>query len=241
MRSVLSIFRRELAAYLTSPIAYLIAFAVLLMGGSLFNNDLALRNGQEATSSAVILTFYAQFAIFFIPLLTMRLFAEENREGRLELLMTLPVRDSDLVLGKFLGAWGYYTLLLALTVIYQIALIWLSPPDLGVAFSNYMGLWLMGGAAIAVGMIFSALNENQIVAAFLTLAALLLFWSADQVGLVLDNRALASFVRSFSFQTNYVYSFSVGIVRLDSVVFFVAVIAVALFFTTQIVESRRWR
>jgi ABC-2 type transport system permease protein len=241
VRSVLIIFRRELAAYLTSPVAYLIAFAVLLMSGFLFNNDLALRNGREATSSAVILSYFALFTIFFAPLLTMRLFAEENREGRLELLMTLPVRDGDLVLGKFLGAWGYYTLLLALTLIYQVALIWLSPPDLGVAFSNYLGLWLMGGATIAVGMIFSALNENQIVAAFLTLAALILLWSADQVGQVITSREVASVVRSFSFQTNFVYSFSIGIVRLDSVVFFVSVIAVALFITTQIIESRRWR
>lgn len=241
LRNILTVFRRELTQYLTSPIAYLIAFAVLLMGGFLFNNDLAARNGTAITSSAVILTYYAQFTMFFAPLLTMRLFAEENREGTIELLMTLPVRDSTLVIGKYLGAWAYYTLLLVLTLVYQIALIWLSPPDIGVAISNYLGLWLMGGAAIAIGMVFSALNENQIVSAFLSLATLLLLWSADQVGLVISNRELATLVRSFSFQTNYVYSFSVGIVRLDSVVFFVGVMSVALFITTQIIESRRWR
>jgi ABC-2 type transport system permease protein len=241
VRSTLVVFRREFMQYLTSPVAYLIAFAVLFMGGFLFNGDLVARNGTSVTTSTVILTYYAQFTIFFAPLLTMRLLAEENREGTIELLMTLPVRDNSIVVGKFLGAWGYYTLLLVLTLGYQIALVWLSPPDLGVTFSNYLGLWLMGGASIAIGMIFSAINENQIVAAFLSLATLLLLWSADQVGSVIFNRQMASLVRSFSFQTNYVYSFSVGIVQLDSVVFFVSVIGVALFITTQIIESRRWR
>ncbi|MBX3061708.1 MAG: ABC transporter permease [Anaerolineae bacterium] len=241
MRNVLTVFRRELTQYLTSPVAYLIAFAVLLMGGFIFNNDLAFRNGKEVTSGAAILSAYAQFTLFFAPLLTMRLFSEENREGTLELLMTLPIKDNQLALGKFLGAWAYYTLLLVLTLIYQIALVWLSPPDLGVSFAAYMGVWLLGGACIAIGMIFSALNENQIVAAFLTLTLLLLLWQADQAGLVFSNRALASLVRSFSFQTNYLYSFAIGLVRLENVVFFVGVIAVSLFITTQIVESRRWR
>jgi ABC-2 type transport system permease protein len=243
MRSQLwIIFRRELAQYFTSPIAYFVAFAVLVLSGFVFNSDLAARNGgQAATSGAVILVYLAQFTIFFAPMLTMRLFAEENREGTLELLMTLPVRDNAIVLGKFLGAWAYYTILLGLTLVHQAVLIWLSPPDLGTAFSAYLGLWLFGGASIAVGMFFSALNENQIVAAFLGIAALLTLWQADLIGDVITNRSVAVFIRSFSFQSNFSYSFALGLVRLDNIVFFVGVMAVMIFVTTQLLESRRWR
>lgn len=241
MRSIWTVFRRELTQYFTSPIAYLVAFAVLLLTGLVFNGDLALRNGKTAADGAVALVYLAQFTVFFAPLLTMRLLAEENREGTLELLMTLPVRDNAIVIGKFLGAWAYYTFVLALTLVYQVVLVWLGPPDLGVSIATYIGLWLFGGASIAVGMVFSALNENQIVAAFLGVAALLLLWQADLVGEMITNRGLAQFVRSFSFQSNFAYSFAIGLVRLDHVIFFAGVIAVLVFLTTQIVESRRWR
>ena len=241
MRNIGLVFRREMQNYLTSPITYLIMFAVMLLGGFIFNEDLAARNGTSVTSGVVVLLSFAQWTMLFAPLITMRLLAEENREGTLELLMTLPLKDIQLVLGKFFGAWMYYTMMLAITLVFQIVLIWLSPPDLGAVFSAYLGLWLMGGAAIAIGMIFSALNENQIVAAFLSMAVLIIFWLADTVGSVINNRELATVVRTFSFQTNFRYTFALGIVRLDNIIFFVGVIIVCLYITTQIIESRRWR
>jgi ABC-2 type transport system permease protein len=241
MRSLWSIFRREFSAYFNAPIAYFVAFAVLVLVGFVFNDDLASRNGSRATDGAVVLIYLAQFTIFFAPLLTMRLFAEENREGTIEVLMTLPVRDSTIVFGKFLGAWAYFTVLIGLTLVHQVVLVWLSPPDIGVVISAYLGLWLLGGATLAVGLFCSALNENQIVAAFLSTAILLLAWQADLVGSVVNNRPLAEFVRYFSFQSNFAYTFALGYVRLDNIVFFGGVIAVLLFSTTQILESRRWR
>lgn len=241
MRNIGLVFRREMQNYLTSPITYLIMFAVMLLGGFIFNEDLAARNGSSVTSGVVVLLSFAQWTMLFAPLITMRLLAEENREGTLELLMTLPLKDIQLVLGKFFGAWMYYTMMLAITLVFQIVLIWLSPPDLGAVFSAYLGLWLMGGAALAIGMIFSALNENQIVAAFLSMAVLIIFWLADTVGSVINSRELATVVRAFSFQTNFRYTFALGIVRLDNIIFFVGVIIVCLYITTQIIESRRWR
>lgn len=241
MRSVWIIFKREFGQYFTSPIAYFVAFAVLILSGFIFNSDLQARNGSQATDSGVMIAYLAQFSLFFVPLLTMRLFAEENREGTIELLMTLPVRDLNIVLGKFLGAWAYYSALLGLTFVHQVLLVWLSPPDIGTTISAYLGIWLFGGACIAVGMWFSAINENQIVAAFLGMAALLIFWQADLIGNVLSNRDLAQFIRSFSFQSNFSYTFLIGFIRLDSIVFFVGVIAVMIFVTAQTLESRRWR
>jgi ABC-2 type transport system permease protein len=241
MRHIAIIFRRELGQYFSSPIAYFVAFAVLLLTGFTFNDDLAMRNGRAAIDPALPLIYLAQFSVFFVPLLTMRLLAEENREGTLELLMTLPLQDYQIVIGKFLGAWAYYTMLISLTIVHQALMLWLNPADLGVAFAAYIGLWLFGGASIAVGMVFSALNENQIVAAFLGMAALLILWQADLVGNVINNHALAELVRSLSFQSNYSYSFAIGIVRLDHTVFFLGVMSALLLTTTQIVQSRRWR
>jgi ABC-2 type transport system permease protein len=241
LRSIWIIFRRELTQYFTSPIAYFVAFAVLILGGFVFNNDLAARNGSQPTNGAVILSYFAQFTLFFAPLLTMRLMAEENREGTIELLMTLPVSDGYLVIGKFLGAWGYYTAIMGLTLIYQVLLVWLSPPDFGVVFSAYVGVWLYGGASIAVGILFSSLTENQIIAAFLTTAVLVLLWIADLVGRVVNNRTIAEIVRALSFQSHYAYSFPNGLLRLNDLTFFIGVIVALLFITTLIVESRRWR
>ncbi|MCS6869989.1 MAG: ABC transporter permease [Anaerolineae bacterium] len=241
MRHIWIIFRRELGQYFSSPIAYFVAFAVLLLTGFTFNDDLAMRNGRAPVDPALPLIYLAQFSVFFVPLLTMRLLAEENREGTLELLMTLPLQDYQIVLGKFFGAWAYYTVLISLTIVHQALMLWLNPADLGIAFSAYLGLWLFGGASIAVGMFFSALNENQIVAAFLGMAALLILWQADLVGNVLNNRPLAEFIRSLSFQSNYSYSFAIGIVRFDHTVFFLGVMGTLLLATTQVVQSRRWR
>jgi ABC-2 type transport system permease protein len=235
------VFKRELAAYFTSPIAYLVAFAVVLLCGLFFNSDLAARNTRATADGTVVLAAFAQLTLFFAPLLTMRLMAEENREGTIELLMTLPVNDSSIVIGKFLGAWAYYTVILALSFIYQVILVVTAAPDFGVVMSGYLGIWLFGGAALAVGILFSALTENQIVAAFLSLAAMLALWLSDSIGLLINNRAIASALRSFSFQTHYLYSFGVGLVRLDDIVFFMGVIALMLFATIRLVESRRWR
>lgn len=241
MRNIWIIFRRELTAYFTSPIAYFVAFAVLMLLGFVFNTDLTDRNGRLATDGGVVAIFLGQFSVIFAPLLTMRLLAEEKREGTLELLMTLPLSDYQIVIGKFLAAWAYYSILILLTLVHQVMLIWLSPPDLGVVIASYLGVWLLGGASLAVGLFFSALNENQVVAAFLGMSTLLLLWQASQVGDVISNRAIAVFIRGLSFQANFSDSFAIGIARLDHMVFFVGVIAVMLLATTQIVESRRWR
>src|SRR5690606_7010249 len=116
MRSLRIIARRELAQFFTSPIAYLVAFAILVLTGFMFNTDLANRVGQAPPDGTYVLGVFGFFTVFFAPLLTMRLFAEETREGTLELMLTMPVRDSDIVLGKFIGAWAYYSAILALTL-----------------------------------------------------------------------------------------------------------------------------
>jgi ABC-2 type transport system permease protein len=250
MHSIRVIARREIAQYFTSPIAYLVAFAILMLTGFLFNSDLAQRAGQSPPDGAAVLSAFGFFTVFFAPLLTMRLFAEESREGTLELMLTMPVRDGDVVLGKFLGAWAYYSLILCLTFVYQGVLLYLtqaksyqlSPElDIGPVISAYIGIWLFGGATLAVGVLFSAITENQVIAGFLSMAALFILWLGDYAGQVIQNRPAAEVIRTLSLQSHYSTSFLIGVIRLEDVVFFVGLIIVMLFITTRLVESRRWR
>ena len=179
--------------------------------------------------------------IFFAPLLTMRLFAEERREGTLELLLTAPVSDGSIVFGKFMGAWFYYTLLLVLTFLYQFVLMAITQPDLGHAASAYLGIWLYGGATLAIGIFFSSLTENQIVAAFLSMVTLLLLWLGEQAGDLIANIDVALVVRALSMQGHFSSSFATGLLRAEDVAYFAGIIAVVLFATIRIVESNRWR
>lgn len=237
----LIVFRREVGQYLTSPFAYLIAAAVLVLTGVLFNRDLVVSMTVKPADPALVPSVLSFTMIFFAPLLTMRLFAEERREGTLELLLTAPVSDSSIVIGKFLGAWFYYSLLLALTLLYQLVLISITQTDLGHTMSAYIGIWLYGGATLAVGMLFSSLTENQIIAAFLSMVALMLLWLGDQAGDLTSNIDVARLVRGISLQGHYSTSFAAGLLRAEDVAFFGSVIVVALFVTIRIVESNRWR
>lgn len=235
------IFRREVNQYFTSPFAYLIAAAILLLTGLLFNRDLILSMGMKRPEPALVPTVLSFTMIFFAPLLTMRLFAEEKREGTLELLLTAPVSDSGVVFGKFLGAWFYFSLLLLLTLTYQVVLLSIAQPDIGNTISAYLGIWLYGGATLTVGMLFSALTENQIVAAFLSMITLMILWLGDQAGQVISNIDVARVVRELSLQGRFTSSFAAGLLRAEDVAYFAGLIVVMLYITIRVVESNRWR
>lgn len=241
MRGVLTIFWREVGQYFASPVAYLIAFALLLITGLLFNSDLTFSMRVKPADPALVPNFLTLALVFFAPLLTMRLLAEEKREGTLELLLTAPVQDSAIVIGKFLGAWFYYTLLLAATFSYQFILLSITQPDMGHTISAYLGIWLYGGATLAVGMLFSSLTENQIVAAFLGMTVLMFLWFGDLAGEIVANLDLAVVIRQLSLVGHFSTSFGVGLLRAEDAAYFIGIIAVMLYITIRIVESHRWR
>ena len=235
------IFRREVGQYFVSPVAYLIAASFLFITGFLFNNDLVTSVTVKPASPAVVPAFLSFALVFFAPILTMRMLAEESREGTLELLLTAPVKDSEIVFGKFLSAWFYYTLLLALTLIYQVILLSITRPDVGHAISAYIGIWLYGGATLAVGLFFSALTENQVVAAFLSIAALLVLYLGGLAGQIVASIELARFINSLTLQGHFVSSFAFGLVRAEDVAYFGGIIVIMLFITIRVVEAHRWR
>ncbi len=250
MNSILAVFKREVVLYFRSPIAYAIAFALLMFISVLFNGymaqaSLALQQGgipADASFAPNLITFL----MFLIgPLLTMRLIAEESREGTLEVLMTLPMSESSFIIGKFLAAWAYYTVLLLLTSVYYILLTFVGVPDQGVALGAYLGAWLYGGAVLAISMIWSAVTEDQIVAAFLGAATILVLYLAEaaaiSIGSGQGSSGLADFVRELGLQAHFSVTMVQGVIRGEDVAYFVLVIIAALFITTRLVETRRWR
>jgi ABC-2 type transport system permease protein len=235
------IFRREVNQYFTSPTAYLIAAALLLITGLYFNYDVSISVTVKPIEPALIPNFLAGMMIVFGPLLTMRMLAEEQREGTLELLLTSPVNDAAIVFGKFLAAWLYFSLMLALTLVYQIIAVSISQPDVSHMIGAYIGIWLYGGACLAVGLMFSALTENQIMAAFLSIATLLMLYLGDLAGQIVANLDLAFIIRQLTLGGHYTTSFAVGIIRAEDIAYFAGLIAIMLFIAIRVVESHRWR
>lgn len=235
------IVRRELGQYFASPLAYVIGAAFLILTGVQFNNDLTLSITVRPVNAALIPDLLSIILVLLAPLLTMRLLAEESREGTIELLLTAPITDTSIVIGKFLGAWIYYTFLLLLTLPYQIILINVASPDLAHTMAAHLGIWLYGGACLAVGLMFSAMTENQIVAAFLSTITLLTLYMGESVGQIVANVDLAAFLFNLVLRGHYSPSFAVGVVRAEDIVYFAGMIVIMLYIAIRLLESRRWR
>jgi ABC-2 type transport system permease protein len=179
--------------------------------------------------------------VVVVPALTMRVLAEERSRGTLELLLTSPVRDWEITVAKWLGAFLFYVLLLATTVVYVAILRWYLPNlDLGLIAATYVGLLLVGGAAVAIGVLASSITRNQIVAFFIAMVALLVTWYAGYlIGFFVAPPANLFFEYVGGF--NRFQSFMLGEAQLRDVVYFASLIAGALFLTTRVLASRRWR
>ncbi|MBZ0301345.1 MAG: ABC transporter permease [Anaerolineae bacterium] len=245
MSKIFAVFKREVALYFRSPIAYAISFALLLFLGVLFNSFVTQANGSYPPDPGFAPNLLTFLMFLIAPLLTMRLIAEESREGTLEVLMTLPMNEGQFIIGKFLAAWTYYTVLLLLSVVYYLLLTLVGVPDQGVAFGAYLGAWLYGGAVLAIAMIWSAVTEDQIVAAFLGAATILVLYLAQFAAIWLSGQetmaGAADFVRELGLQAHFGETLSQGIIRAEDIVYFIVVIIGALFITTRLVETRRWR
>jgi ABC-2 type transport system permease protein len=248
-----TICRRELHSYFRSPIAYGIMFFFALVTGFMFFNAVnyfvyqsiqSAQMGQSAPMSVdewVVRGFLANVSVislFFIPLMTMRSFAEEKRTGTIELLVTSPLRDSEIVLGKWLGALSMYAILLALTAVNVATLYFYGTPDWRPLLVGYLGLLLQGGALLAVGTFISSTTKNQIVAAAGTFCICLMLWVLDwaafQTGALYEVISYLSVVSHFE-------SFAKGVLDLKDGVYYVSLIALGLFLTARSMDSMRWR
>ncbi len=249
------IFKKEMRLYFTSPIAWVILTSFALIAGYFFYSIFAyftLASMQSAmnpmmgrelnVTDSVMRPLFSNVSVILLllmPLVTMRLFAEERRAGTLELLLTYPVRDGAVLLGKYLAAFALYALMLALTLVYPALVAYLAALEWGPLLTGYLGLLLMGATFLAVGLFFSSLTENQIVASFLTFLVLLIFWvigwSADYDGgpwgRVLTHLSL---VEHFD-------GFAKGVIDTRDVIYYLNFTIVALFGTFKSLEWRRWK
>jgi ABC-2 type transport system permease protein len=242
MTPTLLVFRREFAAYFATPVAavFLIVYLALASGLTFFMSGFFDR-GQADLSGF----FFWQPWLFLIlmPAIAMRLWAEERRSGTVEILMTLPVRPWQIVLGKWLAAWAFAALALVLTMPLWVTVNVLGSPDNGVILASYIGSWLMAGSFLALAAAISALTKSQVLAFIAATAVSFLFVMAgfDLVLAAVRSWAppfLIDAVRSMSFLGNF-QRITEGVLELPSIVFFVSLIVFCLWLNVQAIEVKK--
>jgi len=254
MRNVWIIFRKELRSYFVSPIAYLLLAMFAVIFGFFFWNILGffIREGTEAMMSGQmfpmnlnervirpLLSNISVVGLFLIPMITMRLFAEEKRTGTIELLATSPVSDLQVILGKWSAAVVLYGGMLLLSAVNFVFLFKYGRPDWKPLAIGYLGLLLQAGALLAIGTFISTLTKNQIIAGAVTFAVCLLLWILEWVT-GFDTAAWARVMAYMSVITHF-ESFAKGLLDSKDVIFYVTLIFLGLFLTARSMESLRWR
>ena len=252
MRNILAIAEKELRSYFASPIAYVIIGLFALLFGYFFiaylsmfvqrSSQMAFGGGGANINEMMIRGVFLNSAVivlFVMPMITMRTYSEEKRSGTIELLLTSPVTDFQIIMGKFLGALGLYAAMLLVTMLYMAILFVYSTPEWKPILSGYLGLLLMGGCFLSVGLFISSVTKNQIVAGFLTFAVFLMLWvinwMADQSGPM-----MAAVLKYLSI-TDHFDDFARGIIDTKHVIYYLTFITFGLFLTAKSVDMERWR
>lgn len=239
MKNIWNICWRELKSYFVSPIAYAAGALFLVINGLLFT---FISAGSQDASLRGVMQNMMFILLLFAPALTMKLIADEQRMGTIELLLTAPVRDWQIIVGKFLGSLlTYVIILLVPTLYYVVILAMFGKPDYGPIVTSYLGILLLGGSFLAVGLFSSSLTQNQIIAYFAGLVILLVLWVADAGNNSLGVSGPFGDALTYIALPHHFDGFFAGVIDTRDVVYAVSVIAVSLFGATQILQSRRWR
>lgn len=236
MGNVLTVARRELGSHFSSPLAYVVTAAFLLICGVFFYLNLVY--SQSATIEPMVSTVLT-IMLLISPVLSMRLLSEEQRTGTLELLLTAPVRDYEVVLGKYVAGLAFVGVMLLLTLFYPALLFAFGSPDRGAVVGGYLAMLLFTAAAVAIGLFASSLTQNQIVSAIVAFAILLILWVVD--GLSGAFGGTASSVVSYLGLYTHFSDMIKGVVDTKDVVYYLSLVAIPLFLTTRTLEARRWR
>jgi ABC-2 type transport system permease protein len=254
MRNIWTICRKELRSYFVSPVAYLLLAMFSLIFGFFFWNALGYfviegiemqMRGQVIPMNVneqiirPLLSNASVLGLFFIPMITMRLFAEEKRTGTIELLTTSPVRDLEIVLGKWFAALILYACLLFFTALNFSFLFFYGNPDWKPLAVAYLGLLLQAGGLLAIGTFISTLTKNQIIAGAATFGVCLLLWVLEWVS-GYESAMWAQVLAYLSVITHF-ESFGRGVIESKDAIFYFTLIFLGLFFTTRSMESLRWR
>jgi ABC-2 type transport system permease protein len=254
LSNILAIAQKELKAYFASPIAYIvIGFFVLLFGYFywallLFFNQQSMRamglegGPTQNVNEQLIRPLFLNASVvllFILPMITMRTYSEEKRSGTIELLLTAPLTDFQIIMGKFLGALALYAAALAVTLLHVGALFAFGKPEWIPIVTSYLGMLLMGGCFISVGLLISSFTRNQIVAGMVTFAVFLLLWVINWVGSFTGPTTQA--VLDYLSITNHLDDFTRGIIDTKHLIYYDSFIAFGLFLTARSVDTERWR
>jgi ABC-2 type transport system permease protein len=256
MSNVLAIAHKEIKSYFASPIAYIVIGLFALMYGYFYAVMLyyfvrqSMQMGQFSMQGPPAMNVNQQMlrpllqnvtilALFLLPMITMRTYAEEKRSGTIELLLTSPVTDLQIILGKFLGAMALYGIMLAVSLIHIAILFKFGNPEWKPIATAYLGLLLMGGCFISLGLFISSLTKNQVVAATITFAVFLMLWVITWIGsfagpTVESLTSYLSIIEQFD-------DFAKGVVDTSHLIYYFSFITFGLFLTARSVDSERWR
>lgn len=244
MRNIWVIAQKEYKQYFISPVAYAVAFAIMLIVGFIFYSVVLISASQQyAPTVQVVISPLVTILLFTTPAITMRTLADESRNGTLEILLTAPVRDWEVVVGKWLGGVLFVLTILLMTWFFPLVLNQIVTPgiDQGLLVSGYLGLLLLTAAFVAVGVMASSFFSNQIAAFFVTMGILLLLWLISYPAQSMTGGTAADVLRYLGMSDHFFSTFYQGIIELKDIVYYVSVIAVALFLGSVSVEARRWR
>ena len=237
MRNTLTIAWKETKAYFTTPTAYIVGAMFLVLTGIFFVFDMSRPFAEASVRNFV--TWANLFVMFLAPLLTMRLLAEEQKLGTLELLLTAPVQDWEVVLGKYIASFITLMFTIAFTLYYVLLLYVFATPDTGPVLSAYFGLVLYGTASLAVGLMASSLSGNQIVAAVVGIGILLTLSFIDRIAAIVEGVA-ADVLTGISMNAHFT-DFARGVIDTSHIIYYVSMTAVFLFIAVRSLETRRWR
>jgi ABC-2 type transport system permease protein len=255
MKNVLLICQKELKSYFASPIAYAVmAIFGLIFGWVFFNasrdflrftfqSQMMGRADTVNINDSIIrplLGFAGTIALFMVPMITMRLFAEEKRTGTIELLLTSPIRDIEIILGKWLGALTLYACVLFMSMANLALLFVWGKPDWKPVLVGYLGLLLQGGCLLAIGALISTMTRNQIIAGIATFFISLLLWMLSWFTAYDTTSVTAQVVNYLSIVTHF-ENFGKGVLDSKDVIFYLSMIFFSLFLTSRSLESLRWR
>jgi ABC-2 type transport system permease protein len=254
MSNTLTIWRKELQSYFRSPIAYgVMAFFALIAGyffyvAVVYFVRMSVQSSMMGQSQPMsvndlvvrpLLSNISVIGLFLIPMITMRLFAEEKRSGTIELLITSPVKDLAIIMGKFLAALTLYAAMLGLSVLSMATLFLYGKPDLRPMLVGYLGLLLLGGSLLAIGTFISTCTKNQIVAGVAGFSVCLMLWVLDWLSSFQDS--VVGKVFSYMSVLQHFDSFSKGVIDSRDVIYYLSAIFIGLFLTARSLESLRWR
>lgn len=237
MQNVMNIAKRQFRSYFNGPVAYIVAIIMLGVVGFMFWTFFFL---QGRATIHEMFNWMGYVMVVAAPAITMGLIAEEKKSGTIEILLTMPVKESEIILGKYLGAYGLYAVIVLLTLINPIAVSQFGDLDWGPVLTGYLGLLLEGAAMMAIGLMASSWTKDQLVAFFISLFLLAIVgWLVPAAARFLATGWLASFLETISF-SHHLENMARGVVDTRDVLFFLSLTAVGLVVSFQALESRRW-